>query len=199
MEALNALAPARVEVIGDLWLEEVLAQLDGASDELEGTLVERAVADELDARGRVVESSGSLDEPAEGYGDGIASVVTVAAPDPLPPAPFALVLLGDRDELGDEEALAFDRLTNRVGTMIMDFADPDGRLGNAVLEGVGRSGSRRTLYYATGGEWQRYRAREAPEDAPGYGCFVVEPADLTAETLAFLTSIAEIPVMPLWR
>jgi murein DD-endopeptidase MepM/ murein hydrolase activator NlpD len=199
VEALNALAPARVEVIGDLWLEDVLAQLDGASDELGGTLVERGVADELDARGRVVEASGSLDEPTEGYGDGIASVVAVAEPDPPPAAPYALVLLGDRDELGDEEALSFDRLTKRVGTMIMDFADPDGRLGNAAFEGVGRSGRRGTLYYATGGEWQRYAAREAPEDAPNYGCFVVEPADLTAETMTFLTSIAGIPVMPLWR
>jgi hypothetical protein len=147
----------------------------------------------------VVEASGSLDEPTEGYGDGIASVVAVAELDPPPAAPFALVLLGDRDELGDEEAVAFDRLANRVGTMIMDFADPDGRLGNAAFEGIGRSGRRRTLYYATGGEWQRYAAREAPVDAPNYGCFVVETADLTAETMTFLNSIAGIPVMPLWR
>ena len=198
-QALIALAPSRIEVIGDLWLQDVLDQLDGASDDFGGALLEPIVTEGLEERGRVVENSGSLDEQAEGYHDGMASVTAVAQPEPGPVAPFALVLLGDRHELSGEEAVAFDRLTARVGTMIMDFADPDGDIGNAMFEGVGRSGSRYTLYYPTGDEWERYRAREAPEESPGYGCFVVEPAQLTLETMAFLISIADAPVMPLWR
>ena len=198
-QALIALAPSRIEVIGDLWLQDVLDQLDGASDDFGGALLEPIVTEGLEERGRVVENSGSLDEQAEGYHDGMASVTAVAQPEPGPVAPFALVLLGDRHELSGEEAVAFDRLTARVGTMIMDFADPDGDIGNAMFEGVGRSGSRYTLYYPTGDEWERYRAREAPEESPGYGCFVLEPAQLTLETMAFLISIADAPVMPLWR
>ena len=109
------------------------------------------------------------------------------------------MVLGDRDELGDAERIAFGALTERVATTVMDFVEPDGDIGNAAFEGIGRSGRRYTLYYPTGDEWVHYRAREAPEEAPGYGVFVVEPANLTAETLAFLESIADAPVMPLWR
>lgn len=198
-EALAALGPSRVEVIGDLWLEDVFQQLDGVPEELERALVERAAVDALDARRWVVETAESLDEPEDGYDDGIGSVVDVPLPDPEPEAPFALILLGDPDELGDEEALAFDRLTARVGTMIMDFADPEGELGNPAFEGIGRSGSRSTLYYPSGNEWPRFAAGEAPEESPGYGCFVVEPGELTLETLTFLASIADAPVMPFWR
>lgn len=198
-DAITALAPSRIEVIGDLWLTDVLEQFDGASDEFGGAMLEPVVADDLEDRGRVVENTGSLDEHAEGYGDGMASVTAIANREPMPTAPFALVLLGDRYELGGDEALAFDRLSERVGTMVMDFADPSGDIGHPVFEGLGRSGSRYTLYYPTGDDWERYRAREAPEEGPGYGCFVVEPSQLTLETMTFLTSLADVPVMPLWR
>ena len=77
-QALVALAPSRIEVIGDLWLQDVLDQLDGASDDFGGTLLESVVTDGLEDRGRVVESSGSLDQQAEGYDDGMASVAGVA-------------------------------------------------------------------------------------------------------------------------
>ena len=198
-DAIIALAPSRIEVIGDLWLQDVLDQFDGASDEFGGTLLERVVTDGLDDRGRVVANLGTLDQQLEGYDDGMASVTAIADPDPAPRAPFALVLLGDRNELVGEEALAFDRLSKRVGTMIMDFADPSDDIGNPAFEGVGSSGSRYTLYYPTGDDWERYRAREAPEEGPGYGCFVVDPSQLTLETMNFLASLADVPVMPLWR
>ena len=198
-QALLTLAPSRVEVIGDLWLQDVYDHLVGASDDFGGTMLERVVTDGLEERGRVVENSGSLDQQQEGYDDGMASVIDVTNVEQSAPAPFALVLLGDRHELSGEQAIAFERLTEQVGTMMMDFADPDGEIGNAVFEGIGKSGSRNTLYYPTGDDWERYRAREAPEDAPSYGCFVVEPSSLTLETLTFLTSMADAPVMPLWR
>jgi hypothetical protein len=144
----------------------------------------------------VVEAAEVLDEQQPVHDDGFASNV----PQPeTSPAPYSIVFLGDRAELDDEQAVAFRALTQRIATTIMDFADPAGRVGRTAFEGIGRSGSRYTLYYPTGDQWTSYRAKEPPQEQPTYGVFIVEPGDLTAETLAFLDSIADAPVMPLWR
>jgi Peptidase family M23 len=200
LEAIASLAPARIDVMGDLWLPDVLGGLAGTSEVHEGARLELAVANALDAQAMMVETSDSPSEEAPAYADGIASVaVNAAAPSEPEPAPFSIVMLGDRDELGSDEAFVFAKLAERVSTTIMDFVEPTGRLGNAAFEGIGSSGSRYTLYFATGDEWQTYRASERPEESPGYGCFVVEPGTLSKETLTFLSSIADAPVMPLWR
>ncbi len=196
MEALAALAPGRVNVVGDLWLGEILEYLAGRSQLIAQALLEPVVADGLDVRPRVVEATEILDEQEPVHDDGFASDV----PQPeTSPAPYSIVFLGDRDELDDQQAVAFQALTQRIATTIMDFADPAGRIGRTAFEGIGRSGSRYTLYYPTGDQWTTYRAKEPPQEQPTYGVFIVEPGDLTAETLAFLDSIADAPVMPLWR
>ncbi len=196
MEALAALAPGRVDVVGDLWLGEVLEYLAGTSQLIEQAMLEPAVADGLDVRPRVVEAAEVLDEQQPARDDGFGSDV----PQPeTSPAPYSIVFLGDRAELDDQQAVAFRALTQRAATTIMDFADPAGRVGRTAFEGIGRSGSRYTLYYPTGDQWTSYRAKEPPQEQPTYGVFIVEPGDLTAETLAFLDSIADAPVMPLWR
>ncbi len=197
-QALVALAPARVEVIGDLWMPDVLDQLRGSTSVLERALVEGSVAAALETRGRAVEASEGPEEQTEGYPDGIGSAPTIFEEQPRR-APFSIVLLGDPDELGEAELVTFGTLTKRVAATVMDYVELDGRLGNAAFEGIGRSGSRYTLYYAAGEEWIRYRARERPDEGPSYGVFVVEPANLTVEALVFLGSIADAPVMPLWR
>ena len=195
--ALDALAPARIAVVGDLWMPEVLDQLRISAKLL--ALAEGSVATAREIRGRVVEES---PEPAAqgdgGYADGIGSVGSVAG-GAIAPAPFSIVMLGDPEELGDAERVAFGVMTDRVAVTVMDFVDPEGSLGNAAFEGIGRSGSRNTVYYATGEEWIRYRARERPDEGPRYGVFVVEPFNLSLETIVFLSSIADAPVMPLWR
>ena len=197
--ALDALAPSRIQVIGDLWMPEVLDQLRNSTTLLERSLTEGGVAAALDARSRVVEES---EAPAthtdDGFADGIGSADAAAATT-RPAAPFSVILLGDPDELGDQERLAFGVMTDWVGTIVMDFVEPDGAIGNPAFEGIGRRGSRYTVYYAAGDVWVRYRARERPEEGPGYGLFLVEPQHLTAEAIAFMTSIADAPVMPLWR
>ena len=196
MEALAALAPGRVNVVGDLWLGEILEYLAGRSQLIAQALLEPVVADGLDVRPRVVEATEILDEQEPVHDDGFASDV----PQPeMSPAPYSIVFLGDRDELDDQQAVAFQALTQRIATTIMDFADPAGRIGRTAFEGIGRSGSRYTLYYPTGDQWTTYRAKDPPQEQPTYGVFIVEPGDLTAETLAFLESIADAPVMPLWR
>ncbi len=196
MEALAALAPGRVNVVGGLWLGEVLEYLAGHSQLIEQEMLGPFVADGLDVRPRVVEAAEVLDEQQPARDDGFGSDV----PQPeASRAPYSIVFLGDRDELDDQQAVAFQALTQRAATTIMDFADPAGRVGNAAFEGIGRSGSRYTLYYPTGDQWTSYRAKEPPQEPPTYGVFIVEPGDLTAETLAFLDSIADAPAMPLWR
>ncbi len=199
VETLGALAPSRVVIVGDLWLPDVLDRLAGTSELREGARLELVVTDQLEELGTVVETGETITAQDPGYDDGIASVAAaVAEPDPEP-APFSIVLLGDPDELDEAEAAALAGLTARVGTTVMDFVEPQGRIGNAVFEGVGSSGSRYTLYYAAGDEWPRYKAKEPPEEAPGYGCLVVQPGTLSEETLTFLASLVDAPVIPLWR
>jgi Peptidase family M23 len=201
LAAIDQLSPSRIEVIGNLWMPEVLDQLRGSSE-----LVERAevrVAEALDTTPRTVEELALPDEAAtDTAGDALGDALGATEPDVVaapPPAPFSLVLLGDRDELSEEERLAFEVLAARVSTMTMDYVDPDGSMGNAAFEGIGRKGSRSTVYYATGDEWVAYRAKERPEVPPGYGVFVLEPSSASLETLVFLESLADVEVKPLWR
>ncbi len=197
LDAIDALSPSRIEVIGDLWMSEVLDQLRVDTNLL--SLIEGSVATAREIRGRVVEVSAELEtRSAVDYADEIGSAGTLSG-GTKPPAPLSIVMLGDPQELGDAERVALSVLGERVAVTVMDFVDPEGSLGNAAFEGIGRSGSRSTLYYAVGEEWVRYRAREAPNDGPGYGVFVVEPQHLSVETIVFLSSIADAPVMPLWR
>ncbi|GMQ86452.1 MAG: hypothetical protein BMS9Abin07_2031 [Acidimicrobiia bacterium] len=196
MAALAELQPARVNVVGDLWLEEVLEYLVGRSELVEQALLEPVVADGLDLRPRLVEAAEVLGGQEPAHDDGFGS--NLLQPE-MSPAPYSIVFLGDRDELDVEQASVFRSLTQRAATTILDFAEPAGRVGRTAFEGIGRSGSRNTLYYPTGGSWTSYRAKEPPQEQPGYGVFVVEPGDLTAETLAFLESIADAPVLPFWR
>jgi hypothetical protein len=197
LEAIDALSPSRIEVVGDLWMPEVLDQLRVSAKLL--SLTEGSVATAREVRGRVVEESAEPETLSfGGYADEIGSVGALGG-GTKPPAPFSIVMLGDPEELGDPERVAFGVLTERVAVTVMDFVDPEGSIGNAAFEGIGRSGSRNTVYYATGEEWIRYRAREQPDEGPRYGVFVVEPQHLSVDTIVFLSSIADAPVMPFWR
>jgi Peptidase family M23 len=199
--AIEQLSPSRIEVLGDLWTPDVLDQLRVSNELIERTLAESRVVEALDTRGRTVEELAlpGEEETPEAFGDAIGTGGAIQDPAVEAPAPFAIVLLGDQDELSDEEKQVFDVLTTRAATLAMDFVDPDGTLGNAAFQGIGRSGSRSTVYYVTGDEWVPYRAKERPEEPPGYGVLVLEPQTLRLETLVFLQSLADVEVMPLWR
>jgi hypothetical protein len=83
--------------------------------------------------------------------------------------------------------------------MVFDQTDTGRRIGRDTYQGPGRSGSRNVLYFQTGDTYTRIRAREAPETPPDYGVIVLEAGRVSEATLTFLASLAELPVMPLWR
>lgn len=200
LDAINALQPFRVEVVGDLWLQDVLDQVGGRSAITGRSLMERVVAEEMGPGTAVVAATTTLDEQQETFADGIGSVVAAPAPVPVATEPaFSIVFLGDLEELSADDLAALSALSERVSTTVMDFAEPAGTIGLPAFAGIGSSGSRYTLYFPTGDGWQRIAAKRAPEEAPDYGVFIVDPSSLDAPTLAFLDSLIDAPVMPFWR
>ncbi len=199
-DALSSLQPARVEVVGDLWVNEVLDRL-GSSPVRNRPYLERVVAEEITPGTAVVEATTAIGEAETVYDDGIGSVVVETAPPEEEPAraPFSIVFLGDLDELSDSERAAFEALSKRVSTTILGFVEPEGELGIPAFEGLGSRGSRYTLYFPTGDGWLREAARNAAETPPDYGVFLIDPESASAANLNFLSSLVDAPVMPFWR
>jgi hypothetical protein len=84
-------------------------------------------------------------------------------------------------------------------TMVFEETDPARRIGRDTYQGPGRSGTRNVLYFQTGDSYTKIRAREAPEVSPDFGVIVLESDRVSEATLTFLSSLAGLPVMPLWR
>jgi hypothetical protein len=112
---------------------------------------------------------------------------------------LSLVVAGSRSDLPEDMSDNVDRMVRRMPTTVFDGTEPDGRVGRDAYQGPGRSGTRNVLYFQTGDTYTRIRAKEAPETPPSYGVIVVEAEDVSDEALAFLRSLADLPVMPLWR
>jgi len=114
-------------------------------------------------------------------------------------SPFSLVVIGDRSELPENTADDLGRAAMRIPTTLLEGAEPARRIGRNTYQGPGRSGTRNVLYYQTGDAYTRIRARETPENPPDYGVIVVEADRASQATFEFLSSLAGLPVMPLWR
>ena len=122
----------------------------------------------------------------------------VQIPEPSP-SPFSLVVVGGRSELPQGMADDVDRMAWTLQTTVFEEIDATRRVGRDAYQGPGRSGSRNVLYFQTGDTYTRIRAKEAPATPPDYGTIVLEAGRVSEPTLTFLASMAELPVMPLWR
>jgi hypothetical protein len=116
-----------------------------------------------------------------------------------PPAPFSVVFVGDRSDLSDGFQFDLARWSRRMPTAIFDVAQPGRYFGLDIYRGPGRSGARNTLYYSTGDEYTRFPAKEPPTTPPEYGVLVFDTKRTSDATVAFLDSLADLPVVPLWR
>ncbi len=177
IDMFDQLNPSRVVVIGDGLEQAVVDQL-----ELRFPIVGRMPMPAI--------TSGSYVEPDTGAVVEIPEAVT---------SPLSLVVVGDRSELPEDTADDVDRMPWTMQTTLFNGTDAGRRVGRDAYQGPGRSGSRNVLYFQTGDTYTRIRAKEAPETPPGYGVIVLEAGRVFESTLTFLASLAELPVMPLWR
>ncbi|MEA2011187.1 MAG: peptidoglycan DD-metalloendopeptidase family protein, partial [Actinomycetota bacterium] len=176
---------------------EVFDQLNPSRVVIVGEGLEQAVIDQLEMRFPIV---GRMPLPA-------VTGVSYVEPDTgeiieipeFEPSPFSLVVVGDRSELPPDMADDLDRMPWTVQTTVFEETEAGRRVGRDTYQGPGRSGSRNVLYFQTGDTYTRIRAREAPETPPDYGVIVLEAKRVSEATLTFLASLAELPVMPLWR
>ncbi|MGB5187240.1 MAG: M23 family metallopeptidase [Acidimicrobiia bacterium] len=177
LDALDLFNPSRVIIVGDGLRQSVVDQLA-----LRFPIVARTA---MPAR-----HPDPIDEPFAGF--------EIEEPEDLP-APFSVIFVGDRSDL--PEAFEFDlaRWSRRMPTAIFDAAEPGRYFGLDIYRGPGRSGNRNTLYYSTGNEYTRFPAKEPPETPPDYGVLVFDTKRTSEATVTFLNSLADLPVVPLWR
>jgi len=126
------------------------------------------------------------------------SGATVEIPGPGA-TPFSLVVAGDATDIPSASADDLVRAAWTVPTMVFTETDTERRVGRGTYQGPGRSGRRNVLYFQTGDHYTKIRAKEAPETSPGYGVIVLPTGEATEAAFTFLASLAEVPVMPLWR
>ncbi len=177
IEMFDRLNPSRVIVVGDGLDQAVIDQL-----ELRFSILGRMPMPSVTGESYVEPDTGTI----------------VEIPEPEP-ASLSLVVVGDRSELPKDMADDLDRMAWTMQTTVFDEIDSGRRIGRDTYQGPGRSGSRNVLYFQTGDTYTRIRAREAPETPPEYGVIVLEAGRVSEATLTFLTSLADLPVMPLWR
>jgi hypothetical protein len=177
IEMFGLLNPSRVIVIGDG--------------------LEQAVIDQIELRFPIVVRASMPPTTGVSYVEPDPNTI-VEVPGPQP-ASFSLVVVGDRQESSEETADVVDQVEWNVQTTVFEQTEAARRIGRDTYQGPGRSGSRNVLYFQTGDGYTRIRAREAPETPPGYGVIVMEAGRASEAALAFLTSLADLPVMPLWR
>jgi murein DD-endopeptidase MepM/ murein hydrolase activator NlpD len=176
---------------------EALEHFDPSRIIVVGETLRQAVVDQLVRRFQLVEHTSMpapipelLLEPDTG------AIITVPEPGP---APFSLVVVGDRADLPKNSANDLARLGWRLPTEVFDGSDPGRSVGADSYRGPGRSGRRGTLYYPTGNGYELFAASEAPESPPDYGVLVIEARRTSEAALTFLRSLADLPPMPLWR
>lgn len=177
IEMFGLLNPSRVIVVGDS--------------------LEQAVIDQLELRFPIVDRTSMPSTNGESYIEPDTSTI-VEIPEPEA-CPLSLVVVGDRSELPKGMAVDLDRMAWRMQTTVFEETEAAYRVGSETYQGPGRSGTRNVLYFQTGEVYTRIRAKEAPETPPDYGVTVIEAKRVSEAALTFLTSLADLPVMPLWR
>jgi len=177
IEMFDQLNPSRVIVVGDGLEQAVIDQL-----ELRFPIVGRTSMPSV--------TEGSYFEPDTG------AVIEIPEAEL---SPLSLVVVGDRSELPENAAVDLGRMAWRMQTTVFEATETAGRIGRDTYQGPGRSGSRNVLYFQTGDGYTKIRAKEAPETSPDYGVIVIDSERASAAALAFLASLADLPVMPLWR
>ena len=177
LDALDLFGPSRVIIVGDGLRQSVVDQLA-----LRFPIVERTAM------------PAQHPEPTDEPFAGIEEAEPVA-----PPAPFSLIFVGDRSDLPEDFDSDLAPLSRRMSTTVFDAADPGRYFGLDIYRGPGRSGNRYTLYYPTGDEYTRLPAKEAPDTPPDYGILVFDAKRTSEATMTFLNSLADLPVVPLWR
>jgi hypothetical protein len=110
-----------------------------------------------------------------------------------------VIFVGDRSDLPDGFDFDLARWSRRMPTAIFDAAQPGRYFGLDIYRGPGRSGNRNTLYYSTGNEYTRFPAKEPPNTPPNYGVLIFDTRRTSGATVTFLDSLADLPVVPLWR
>jgi hypothetical protein len=188
------LPPATIDAIDSLGSNRVIVVGDG---------LDQSVIDQLRLRFPIVERSAlpsSRPEAPDNSFTGTESFIgtEIEAAENLP-APFSLVVVGDWADLSEESQDDLALLAHRLTTTVFDAAEPGRPFGFGSSRGPGRNGSRYTLYYPTGDGYARFPAKEPSETPPEYGLFVFETRRATDAAVAFLSSLADLPVMPLWR
>jgi len=184
----DSLSEATIAAFSSLDADRAIVLGDGLSS---------AVINQLEARFRIV-GNAMLPRPTAESSIEPDTGEIVENPAPVP-ASFSIVVVGDRIEMPDNTADDLGRTAMVIPTTVLDNTDAARRIGRGSSQGPGRSGTRNVLYYQTGDSYTRIRAREAPETPPGYGVIVVEASRASEATLAFLRSLNDLPVMPLWR
>ena len=177
LDALDHFNPSRVIIVGDGLRQSVIDQL-----ELRFPIVARTA---MPAR-----HPDPIDEPFLGF---------EIEESEAPPAPFSVVFIGDRSDLPDGFEFDLARWSRRMPTTVFDAAEPGRYFGLDIYRGPGRSGNRNTLYYSTGSEYTRFPAKEPPVVPPDYGVLVFDTKRTSEATVTFLDSLADLPVVPLWR
>ena len=182
------LPEATIEMFGQLNPSRVIIVGDG---------LEQAVIDQLELRFPILGRTPMPSITSESLVEPETSMI-VQIPEPSP-SPFSLVVVGGRSELPQGMADDVDRMAWTLQTTVFEEIDATRRVGRDAYQGPGRSGSRNVLYFQTGDTYTRIRAKEAPATPPDYGTIVLEAGRVSEPTLTFLASMAELPVMPLWR
>ncbi|MEN8235058.1 MAG: M23 family metallopeptidase [Actinomycetota bacterium] len=175
--ALEELNPGRVIIVGDGLGAGVIESLER----------EYPIVEQMGLPGPIPDSYIEPDSGEE-----------VAIPGPGP-TPFSLVIAGDTSDIPQDSR---DDLVRSAWTMpTMVFADTDAarKIGRHTYQGPGRSGRKYVLYFQTGDGYTKFRAKEAPETPPNYGVIVLPAHEATEAALTFLASLADAPVLPLWR
>ena len=177
-DALDAFGPDRIIVIGDG--------------------VKQAVVDQLKLRYPIVEQTAMPAPNPESYVEPDTGIV-VNIPEPEP-APFTLMIVGDSSDLPDNFSNDLAEMAWRIPMTIFDTDSAARRpVGADSSRSPGKSGRRNTLYYPTGNGYERFAAKEPPENPPEYGVLVIEARRVDEVTLTFFESIADLPVVPYWR
>jgi hypothetical protein len=183
LDALDLFNPSRVIIVGDGLRQSVIDQLALRFPIVAGTAMPAPQPGPIDERFAGFEAE-EPEEPEE--------------PE-APPAPFSVIFVGDRSDLPDGFDFDLARWSRRMPTAIFDAAQPGRYFGLDIYRGPGRSGNRNTLYYSTGNEYTRFPAKEPPNTPPNYGVLIFDTRRTSGATVTFLDSLADLPVVPLWR
>ncbi len=185
IEMFDHLGTSRVMIVGDGLHQAVIDQL-----ELRFSIVERTPMPAVVGESQIQSSKRDIAEIPE------LELELDLEPEP---SSLSLVVVGNRSDLPEDMTDDVDRMVRYMPTTVFDGTEPAGRVGRDAYQGPGRSGTRNVLYFPTGDTYTRIRAKEAPETPPSYGVIVVKAEEVSDEALTFLRSLADLPVMPLWR